>query len=63
MYEYRCIHCNHLFSLLRPYSSRDEQVICPHCQSDQVRRLVSSFASNTNSSSSGSSCGSGGFFR
>ncbi|KAB2952597.1 zinc ribbon domain-containing protein [Heliorestis acidaminivorans] len=62
MYEYRCIQCTHLFTMLRSFDDRDGQILCPHCQSDRVRRLISSFAS-TNSSSGNNNCGGGGFFR
>ncbi|MBC7237212.1 MAG: zinc ribbon domain-containing protein [Chloroflexi bacterium] len=47
IYEYRCNGCGHRFAYFsRTMSSSAEAapVACPHCQSNDTKRLVSSFA-------------------
>ncbi|HEK85627.1 MAG: FmdB family zinc ribbon protein [Candidatus Saccharicenans sp.] len=42
IYEYICLKCQHRFERLVSANS-EEKIICPHCQSDQVKKLISSF--------------------
>ncbi|MFO7946219.1 MAG: zinc ribbon domain-containing protein [Armatimonadota bacterium] len=63
LYEYSCEQCGHTFEKLMQMKSRDENdVACPECGSDEVRRLISTFAIGKSSSgggTSGSSCSTG----
>jgi putative FmdB family regulatory protein len=45
LYEYGCLVCGAQFEKLIRASSTDV-VICPSCESDQVERLLSLFATN-----------------
>ncbi len=62
IYEYRCNECGHVFSRLQRMGATSEGVTCPKCESSEVERVVSSFASAGSSSglssgaSSASSC-------
>ena len=53
LYEYRCRQCGKSFELLRKMQDADGELGCPECQSEDVERLLSTFAS-TGCSSSGS---------
>jgi putative FmdB family regulatory protein len=44
MYEYRCQGCGKSFELLRRMQDSDRDLKCPECQSDEVERLLSTFA-------------------
>jgi putative FmdB family regulatory protein len=63
IYEYRCKECGTSFSRLQRVGAGSEGVTCPKCESTDVERLLSSFASTSSSpsltSSTGPSCGSG----
>ena len=59
IFEFRCNLCDHKFSKL--VKSGSDEIECPNCKSDNVKKLFSSFASAGNAKSSGSSCGKGGF--
>ncbi|MFN2198638.1 MAG: FmdB family zinc ribbon protein [Anaerolineales bacterium] len=66
LYEFECQNCGELFEeLVR--SSNWEGLLCPACQSEQIRKKVSSFASRAagsslsiGSASSNASCAPGG---
>lgn len=53
LYEYRCEECGRAFELLRRFSEVDRDVKCPVCDSEDVQRQMSSFATAPG-------CGSGG---
>ena len=60
LYEYKCNECDTKFEELtmRP----DDRVTCPKCESENVMRLLSTFAASGGSSTpSVPSCGGGGF--
>ncbi len=61
LYEYRCTSCHQTFQRLQPMGATASGVSCPHCGSEQVTRMVSTFASSSTGapSSSGAGCGSG----
>ncbi|HBC45998.1 MAG TPA: hypothetical protein DCZ43_03025 [candidate division Zixibacteria bacterium] len=63
IYEYKCHKCGEKFEIFT-LSQSDTSVICPKCGSENIERVMSSFASTgTNSGqSSGSTCGHGGHF-
>ncbi len=44
IYEYQCLNCNRKFQLLVGVIAAPDQKICPHCQSAQIKRLMSRFA-------------------
>ncbi len=44
LYEYRCESCGEPFSQRRAIEERDTDVVCPHCATTKVVRLMSSFA-------------------
>jgi putative FmdB family regulatory protein len=52
LYEYRCKACGRTFEQLRRMSEADRGVECPECQSPEVQRQLSSFATG--------GCGTGG---
>jgi putative FmdB family regulatory protein len=61
IYEYRCQDCGAKFSLFQRMGADQEGLTCPKCESSNVDRLLSSFASSSSSSAgSGGSCPSGG---
>ena len=70
LYEYRCGACERPFELLVASPALADSVVCRHCGSDSVRRLVSSFASHSGGESApmqsmaprggGCACGGGG---
>jgi len=45
MYEYRCLDCDEEFEEL--VRSDDEAVECEACDSDNVKRMMSTFAAHT----------------
>ncbi len=63
IYEYRCNNCKNAFSRLQKIGTGSDGVKCPKCESENVERLLSSFASTSGSPdvacSSPSSCSSG----
>jgi putative FmdB family regulatory protein len=54
LYEYHCKDCGEIFEKLRRMSEADEGVDCPHCESEEVERLLSSFATGGCSAPAGS---------
>ncbi|MCG6947784.1 MAG: zinc ribbon domain-containing protein [Acidobacteria bacterium] len=63
IYEYRCTECGSQFSRLQKIGAGSEGVKCPACESENVERQLSSFASTSGSPdvacSTPSSCSSG----
>jgi putative FmdB family regulatory protein len=63
IYEYRCEDCDSGFSRLQKIGASSEGVKCPKCESENVERQLSSFASTSGSPdvacSTPSSCSSG----
>jgi len=63
MYEFICEDCGETFEELVMHPSTVNQVTCPYCMSDLVRKLISTFTSKfgsgsiaLNGYSTGSSC-------
>lgn len=50
IFEFVCDECNRHFEELVSSSSAIGEVICPACQSKQVKKRVSMFATRVNSS-------------
>jgi len=51
IYEYECISCGERFELLRSISSGDTNIICPKCESKNVKKVISTFATFASPSS------------
>ena len=45
IYEYRCTACGENFSKLQKVGANSDGVRCPKCESPEVERQLSSFAS------------------
>lgn len=64
LYEFVCLNCRHRFEVLRVFGHADDDVSCPTCQGQEVRRLISSFfsvskgADGTTTSLGGNACSS-----
>ncbi len=61
IYEYKCSKCNAKFDILHKSTTIQEDVHCPACDSNENKKLFSSFSStiNNNDSHSESSCHNG----
>ncbi|MBM3143692.1 MAG: zinc ribbon domain-containing protein [Chloroflexi bacterium] len=65
IFEFVCEECDQSFEELVRSASAIGEVICPDCQSERVRKILSTFASNISgrnsfSSSTAASCSPGG---
>ena len=57
IYEYRCQHCEEQFEQLVPLRAEYPPVTCPRCGTQEIRKLLSTFAtSESNRTSSQSNC-------
>ena len=54
IYEYRCETCGERFEKLRRMQDSDQDVVCPQCTSEEVERLLSSFATTQCAAPAGS---------
>lgn len=58
IYEYSCKECGRKFDLLVTSERYADEQHCPHCASDRLERLFSTFASGgSKAKSSGCGCG------
>jgi putative FmdB family regulatory protein len=67
LYEYTCQDCNERFEVLQKIGEGPEGVQCPRCESGNIEKEFSTFASTSDSgsasfSSSAGACGGGGGF-
>jgi putative FmdB family regulatory protein len=69
MYEYACQSCQGTFTKLRRMDQNDQDISCPSCGTEEVKRKLSVFASFSKSSGGevtatagggGGCCGGGG---
>lgn len=67
MYEYECTSCGSQFDLLRRMNQADSDLSCQRCDSKQIKRRLSLFASFSKNGKSAAdhghgsgSCGGGG---
>jgi putative FmdB family regulatory protein len=44
LYEYQCKKCGETFEMLRSIRNADSDLECPHCHSDKIERMISTFA-------------------
>ena len=51
IYEYECLKCGERFELRRSMSDSDQEVKCPECGAEDPRRIFSTFATSSVSSS------------
>ena len=59
IFEYKCNKCNSMFEQLQKSTKRNDDVICPSCNSNDIIKLISAFNSLKSSSSSCGGCESG----
>ncbi|MCP4984641.1 MAG: zinc ribbon domain-containing protein, partial [Colwellia sp.] len=43
VYEYECLDCKKVSSLLQKVGTKEEDTICPECGSKKVNKILSSF--------------------
>lgn len=55
VFEYKCSDCNSKFEVLHKSSVKPEEVSCPNCNSNNNKKLFSSFSASVSGSSSFSS--------
>jgi len=66
MYEYRCERCTRSFTLLQSVRVQAGETICPHCGTNKIQRLFSTFSSKVEGNAGlprtggAHGCGSGG---
>jgi putative FmdB family regulatory protein len=60
MFEYKCNNCGEKFELL--VFGQENIINCPRCSSEKVQKLMSAFASQGATATSGNSCGGSGKF-
>ncbi len=53
IYEYVCRECGHEFELFVRSVAEAERRLCPHCQSRQIAKRFSTFASRSGGGGSG----------
>ncbi|MGK5093290.1 zinc ribbon domain-containing protein [Deltaproteobacteria bacterium TL4] len=58
LYEYKCSHCNDVFTELRSSAEMDAPIECPQCGQETQERLLSGFAINSSQSTPASNCNS-----
>jgi putative FmdB family regulatory protein len=56
IYEYTCSKCNEIFARLQWPGQEEEDILCPQCGSDDVKKILSTF-NCSNPADSGSSSG------
>lgn len=44
LYEYKCNDCRYKFTFFKSLEERNENLSCPKCKSEKVKRIISSFA-------------------
>jgi len=57
IYEYTCSKCNEIFARLQ-WPGQEEEILCPQCSSDDVRKIISTFNCSTPADAGGSPGGS-----
>ncbi len=58
IYEYRCRECGGVFEELILRASDEEELVCSHCRSRDVERLLSAVATLSSAGGGGGGCGS-----
>ncbi len=47
IYEYICMECNNIFSLLQKTGSSEKDTVCSQCGSGSVKKKFSAFSSSS----------------
>lgn len=50
IYEYTCNNCKTKFEILHKSTSKVDELICPNCNSTNIKKMLSVFSASTNSS-------------
>ena len=58
IYEYTCTRCSEFFARLQLAGREEEEVLCPRCGSDEVKKILSTFNCSNPADSGGSFGGS-----
>lgn len=45
LYEYKCNSCEKTFTVLSLNTEEEKEIKCPYCQSEDVKKEISSFSS------------------
>jgi putative FmdB family regulatory protein len=61
IYEFSCLNCGKVFEKLVLKDEEIQELRCPYCNSKNIKKLISNFYSNKDSSLKSSSCSGGGF--
>uniref|UniRef100_A0A7V4JR54 Zinc ribbon domain-containing protein n=1 Tax=Thermodesulfobacterium geofontis TaxID=1295609 RepID=A0A7V4JR54_9BACT len=61
IYEFSCLNCGKIFEKLVLKNEEEQELKCPYCRSQNIKKLISSFYSNKDSSLKNSSCSGSGF--
>ena len=61
IFEYQCSKCQHTYEIFHKSDSNSEKITCPECNSNEYKKLISSFSSISGGSSdfSDNPCASG----
>jgi putative FmdB family regulatory protein len=51
VFEYKCSSCNSKFEVLHKSSVKHEDVICPDCNSKEIKKLFSAFSASVQGNS------------
>ena len=58
IYEYTCSKCSEIFARLQWPGHDEEEILCPQCGSDDVKKIISTFSCSNPADSGGSTGGS-----
>uniref|UniRef100_A0A7V5XF73 Zinc ribbon domain-containing protein n=1 Tax=Thermodesulfobacterium geofontis TaxID=1295609 RepID=A0A7V5XF73_9BACT len=61
IYEFSCLNCGEIFEKLVLKNEEEQELKCPYCRSQNIKKLISSFYSNKDSSLKSHSCSGSGF--
>jgi putative FmdB family regulatory protein len=59
IYEYICRKCNKDFSLMQKMGSTESDTVCPHCGSQEVKKMLSAFSCSVQPGAGGAGGGCG----
>ena len=53
IYEYSCRHCSKEFALMQKMGALESDTVCPHCSSQEVKKMFSAFSCSVPSGAGG----------
>jgi putative FmdB family regulatory protein len=59
IYEYMCRKCNAQFALMQKMGAAESDTVCPHCDSEDVKKMLSAFSCNAPAGAGGFGGGGG----